>query len=161
METDPGIWPLLKCKLRKTWKLKLLLTRCKRPYLYFVPCPLCICHVLRYYKHSTKHGTATMQNFRRLLQAQFLITYKFKSFHLLEMEQYQLLYNIINYTYYHISPSEAAVYLNFKIVWPRALICWRHIRCCCQDSGWLKKGKQLTTWIPWKENVHTWTLLSI
>jgi len=42
-------------------------------------------------KHSTKHETSAMQNFRRLLQAQlllFLITYKFKSFHLLEVDQY-------------------------------------------------------------------------
>jgi hypothetical protein len=67
-----------------------------------------------------------MQNFRRLLQAQFLlflITYKFKSFHLLEVGQYQLLYILISYTYHHISPNKAAVYLYFKIVWSRVLVC--------------------------------------
>lgn len=128
----------------------MLLTQCKRPYLYLVTCPLCICHVLSYYRHSTKHGTATMQNFRRLLQAQFLlflIIFKFKSFHLIQVDQYQLLYNLINYTYHHISPNKAAVYLNFKTVWTRVVICWWHIRCCCQNRGWLNKGKQLTTWI--------------
>ena len=122
-------------------------------FILKTPCPLHICHVFSYYKHSTKHETAAMQNFRRLLHAQFLLfltTYKFKSFHLLEVDQYQLLYNLISYTYHHISPSKAAVYLNFKIVWSRILICWRHIRCCFQDRGWLKQGKQMTAWITMK-----------
>ena len=67
-----------------------------------------------------------MQSFRRLLQAQFLhflITYKFKHFCLLEVDQYQLLYILISYTYHHISPNKFAVYLNFKIVWSRVFIC--------------------------------------
>jgi hypothetical protein len=46
----------------------------------------------------------------------FLITYKFKRFCLLEVDQYQLLYILISYTYHHISANKAAVYLNFKIV---------------------------------------------
>jgi len=77
-------------------------------------------------RQSTKHETSAMQNFRRLLQVQFLlflITYKFKSFRLLEVDQYQLLYILISYTYHYISPHEAAVYLNFKIVWSRVLVC--------------------------------------
>jgi len=67
-----------------------------------------------------------MQNFRRQLQIQFLlfcITYKFKSICLLEVAQYQSLYVLISYTYHHIPPNKATVYLNFKIVWSRVLIC--------------------------------------
>jgi len=76
-------------------------------------------------KQSTKHETSAMQNFRKLLQVKFLlflITYKFKSFRLLEVDQYQLLYILISYTYHHISPDKAVVYLNFEIVWSRVLV---------------------------------------